>query len=127
LLLMAGGATVTVELGYPENHVENDVFPETYVYVEGDRGTVELTKDYWLRVTTERGTHSKRKPPATYPWGDPDYSVYCSSIVPCNGNLLAALRGEAPAESTGLDNLRTIVLTHAAYESARTNSVVTIP
>ncbi len=126
MLRMAGGVTVTVELGYPENYMEHDIFPETYVFVEAERGTIELTKDYWLRVTTERGTDATRKPPASYAWTDPDYVVFCASIVPCNANLLRALRGEGAAETTAEDNLNTIVLTDAAYESARNNRVVPV-
>jgi D-apiose dehydrogenase len=44
--------------------------------------------------------------------------------VPCHRDLLAALRGERTAETTGADNLKTIELVFAAYESARKNAVV---
>ena len=46
-------------------------------------------------------------------------------MVPCHRDLLAALRGERAAETTGADNLKTMELVFAAYESARKNSVVT--
>ena len=39
------------------SRVEHDRFPETYVLVEGERGSVELGPDYWIRVTTAQGTH----------------------------------------------------------------------
>jgi hypothetical protein len=42
-----------------------------------------------------------------------------ASIVPCLANLLAALRGEGRAETTGEDNLLTLKLVFAAYESAK--------
>ncbi len=124
MLEMASGATVIVELGYPENHIEHDIFPETYLFVEGTAGTIELTRDFWLRVTTKDGTHAVRQPPKSYRWGDPDYVVFCSSIVPCNAHLLKALRGEAPAETTGEDNLKTLELTWAAYDSAGSGKAV---
>ena len=47
-----------------------------------------------------------------------------SSIVPCCANLLQSLRGEGAAETTGEDNLRTVRLVFAAYESARTGESV---
>ena len=47
-----------------------------------------------------------------------------ASIVPCHANLLAALQGGKPAETTAEDNLRTLALVFAAYESARTGQVV---
>jgi D-apiose dehydrogenase len=126
MLAMKSGLTAVVELGYPENHIEHDIFPETYIYVEAEKGTIELTRDFWLRVTTKDGTLAKRQPPVSYRWGDPDYVVFCSSIVPCNASFLRALSGKGKAETTGEDNLRTLELTYAAYESARTDSVIVI-
>jgi predicted dehydrogenase len=49
-----------------------------------------------------------------------------ASIVSCQANLLAALRGEAQAETTAEDNLRTLRLVYAAYESARTRQTVSL-
>ncbi len=124
MMRMGGRTTVTIELGYPENYVEHEYFPETLIYVEGDKGTAEVAKDYWLRVTTREGTLAKRYPPIWYPWVDPNYHVIHSSIVACNANFLQALRGEGPAETTGEDNVKTLKLVYAAYESARNRIVV---
>jgi predicted dehydrogenase len=109
---------VTIELGYPEHHLENDAFPQTFALVEGAFGSVELARDYWLRVTTKDGTHARRCPPASYPWADPDYLPVHASIVACNEHLLKAVNGETTAETTAEDHLKTIRLTDAAYESA---------
>ena len=127
VMLAMGGATVTVEMGYPQNHLENDCFPQTLVFVEGESGSAEIAKDFWIRVTTKRGTHSRRVAPAHYPWADPSYDVVHSSIVACNANLLGALRGGGPAETTGEDNYRTLELVYAAYDSARTGRAVHFP
>lgn len=94
------------------------------IFVEGDKGTAEVAKDYWVRVTNKSGTQAKRCPPVRYPWVDPDYHVVHSSIVPCNANFLQALRGEAPAETTGDDNVKTLKLVFAAYDSARAGKVI---
>ena len=127
MLSTESGATVTVYMGFPENHVERDIFPETRVFVEARKGSIELATDYWLRVTTAEGTHVTRKLPRSYPWGEPDYIPFCSAIVPCNANLLSALRGEGKAESTGDDYLRTMILTESAYQSAATGKAIEIP
>jgi D-apiose dehydrogenase len=125
MLGMTSGASVTCEMSYA-SRVEHDRFPETYVFVEGDQGSVELGPDYWLRVTTARGTLARRCPPARYAWADPRYELSQSSGVACNANLLAALRGGAPAETTGEDNLETLRLVFACYESARTGRAITL-
>jgi predicted dehydrogenase len=124
MMLMGGKATVTCELGYPENYLEHEYFPETMIFVEGDKGTAEVAKDYWVRVTDKSGTQARRYPPVRYPWVDPDYHVVHSSIVPCNANFLQALRGEVPAETTGDDNLKTLRLVFAAYDSARAGKAI---
>jgi predicted dehydrogenase len=113
-----GNTTVVCELGYPEHYLEHEAFPQTFLMVEGEKGSVEIGKDYWLRITTESGTHSKRYVPECYKWIDPDYLVVHSSIVPCNEHLLKSLKGEITAETTGEDHLKTLKLTYAAYESA---------
>jgi predicted dehydrogenase len=123
LLDMLSGATVTCELSYA-SRVEHDRFPETYVVVEGDRGSVELGPDYWIRLTTEEGTLARRHAPPRYAWADPRYELSQSSGVACNANLLGAVQGRHAAETTGEDNLRTLELVFACYESARTGQAI---
>lgn len=124
VVMRMGPAIVTCNMSYAENYYEHDRFPETFVFVEGRCGTIELGPDYWLRVTTKNGTRARRVPPPRYAWADPRYDVVHASIVDCNRNLLSALRGEAPAETSGADNLRTVELVFAAYESAARDAVI---
>ena len=123
---VAGGATVVCNMAYAENYLEHDRFPETFVFVEGEKGSAELGPDYRLRVTTAGGTHARRHPPPRYAWADPAYDVVQASIVPCCADLLAGLRGQKQAETTGEDNLRTVRLVFGAYESAATGDVVRV-
>jgi predicted dehydrogenase len=117
--------TVLCEMAYAENYLERECFPQTLMFVEGDRGSVELAPDYWVRVTTEAGTNAWRCPPSHYSWADPAYDLVHASIVPCQANLIAALRGDQAAETTGDDNLKTVRLVFAAYASAESDAVVT--
>lgn len=124
MLKMRERTTVIAEMGYAGNYLEHDRFPETFVLIEAERGSVELGLDFWIRVTTQDGTLAKRYPPPSYPWVDPAYAVVHSSIVPCHASILRALRGEAPAETTGEDNLKTLRLVFGSYKSARTGQAV---
>ena len=81
--------------------LERECFPQTLAFVEGPLGSIEVTDDHWLRVTTKKGTHSRRYAPPRYTWADPRYDLAQSSTVPCHRDLLAALRGERAAETTG--------------------------
>ena len=123
MMTMGGGLTVNCEMSYA-SRTEHERFPETYIYVEGEKGSIELGPDYWIRVTTEAGTCAKRCPPPRYAWTDPAYELVQSSIVPCNADLLAALRGERPAETTAEDNLKTVQLVLSSYESASNGKVI---
>jgi D-apiose dehydrogenase len=124
MLEMGGKTSVTCYLAYAENYLEHDHFPQTYIFVEGERGSIQLGPDYWLRVTTKDGTLSRRVPPPRYAWADPAYDVVQASIVPCNADLLKALKGEGRAETTGEDNLKTVRLVFAAYDSAEKKQVL---
>jgi predicted dehydrogenase len=117
--------TVTCEMGFAENALEQDCFPETFVFVEGERGSIELGPHFWLRVTTADGTHARRVRPPRYGWADPDYDVAHASMVPCNANLLQGLGG-GPVETTAEDNLKTLRLVYAAYDSARTGQAAAV-
>lgn len=126
VMMEMGGrkTTVVVNMAYAENYHEREAFPETAIFVEGELGTLELAKDYWVRVTTAEGTLARRCPPPRYPWADPEYDVVHASIVPCNADILKALKGEGQAETTGEDNLKTVRLVFSAYESANQNRVL---
>ncbi len=101
-------------------------FPEELIYLEGTRGTLELAPDFWIRLTTDAGTRLWRHLPPRYAWADPNYDVNHASMVPLHQDFLNALQtGQAP-ENAGEDNLKTMQLVYAAYESAARNQVIAI-
>lgn len=131
VLLRMGEArtSVVVELGYAKTPLEagvREAFPQTRAFMEGPKGSIELAADYILRVTTSEGTHVTRHPPPRYAWADPRYDIAHASIVPCLKDLLGALRGETPGETTGYDNVRTLELVFGAYESAKRDEVIQV-
>jgi predicted dehydrogenase len=125
MLGMESGATVTCEMSYA-SRLEHERFPETYVLAECQRGSIELGPDYWIRITDAEGTRSRRYPPPRYPWADPAYDLVQASIVDCNRDLLRALTTGAKAETDGQDNLRTVQLVFASYESAQSGHAITL-
>jgi len=129
LLTMGRAEThVTVEVGYARTPLEpslREIFPQTLAFIEGTRGSIELTADYVTRVTTAKGTLVTRHPPPRYIWADPRYEVAQASIVPCCADLLRGLRGDSGGETSGEDNLKTLRLVFATYESARTGRALT--
>jgi predicted dehydrogenase len=124
IVLKIGDMVCTCDISY-STKTEWGHFPETFVYIEGKQGTIELAPDYWIRVTTDQGTHARRYPPPRYSWCDPDYNVAHASMVPIHRDFLKALETGRPPETSGEDNLKTMRLVYAAYESAGRNQVIT--
>ena len=129
LLLTMGKAktSVVVELGYAKTPLEvgaRECFPQTLAFIEGPRGSIEVCADYVIRVTTVKGTNVQRHVPPRYAWADPAYDIAHASIVACHRHLLAALRGETTGEATGADNLKTLELVFAAYDSAKSGKTI---
>jgi predicted dehydrogenase len=123
MMRAASGATVTCNMSYA-SPVEHDRFPETFIFIEGEEGSIELAPDFWLRVTTKAGTRARRVPPPYFKWADARYAVVHSSIVACNADLLRALQTNTPAETSGDDNLKTMKLVFASYDSAAHDQVI---
>ena len=117
------GMHTVVELSYA-SRLADERFPETFALVEGADGSLELGPGHRLRTTTAAGTTEALHPPPRHPWTEPGYELVQAAIVPCHRNLIADVRGERTAETTGEDNLKSLRLVFAAYESAARGEVV---
>lgn len=127
LLEMGGdGMPVIVRMGYACNPLERECFPQCLVQIEGSSGSLELDQHLNLRLTTSRGTLVQPVPLPYFPWADPRYAVVHTSIVPCHRNILAAIQGGPEAETTAEDNLKTMELVFASYQSAASGQVVAL-
>jgi len=116
-------AICNVELSFVSK-TEWGHFPEVFIYLEGPKGTLELGPDFWIRLTTGAGTRLWRHLPPRYTWADPNYDVNHASMVPLHQDFLRAFKTGRPPENTGEDNLKTMQLVYAAYESAEQNQVI---
>ncbi len=123
MLGMASGTTVVAEMSYASRW-SRERFPQTFVVIEGEDASLELDCDFQIKLTTRDGTQISRHPPPFFPWADARYDVVHSSIVACQENLLSALNGTGTAETTAADNLKTLELVYAAYDSAASGQVI---
>ncbi len=122
LLKMTSGTSCFAEMSYA-SILEEEVFPQMLILVEGSEGSVHLDRHYELKVTTKNGTVAEQVEPKLYPWIDPEYALIHSSIVDCQRNILDGLRGGV-AETTGEDNLKTTELVWKCYQSAQSNKLI---
>ncbi len=117
MMEMGDGVTVTCAMSYA-SRLEHERFPQVFILVECEKGSVELALDYWIRTTTEKGTSAIRCEPPWSDWMDPEHQVVYASIVACHRHLVDCLRTGTEAETSGADNVRTLELVYGAYESA---------
>jgi predicted dehydrogenase len=125
MMSMEDGVTVTANMSYASKW-EFDRFPETVLFVEGTDGGATLGLDCTLKIFDRDGTETRKVAPPQYDWAHPEYGLVHASIVDCNRNLLQALRREERAETRAADNVRSLELVFAAYESAEKGRTIRI-
>ena len=125
MLKMKNGMPVYSELSYA-SIVEHDSFSTLYILVEGENGSVYLGPKFEIRTTTRKGTESEIVKFPFYSWADPDYIVNHESGIHVNRNILEDMLGKARAENTAEDNLETVRLIWACYESAAKVKIIKI-
>ena len=125
MMEMKNGMPLYTEMSYA-SIVEHDTFSTLNILVEGEKGSVFLGPGFEIRTTTRKGTVSEKVKFPSYEWADPDYIVNHESGIHINRNILNAILGKEKAENTGEDNLETVRLIWAGYESAATGRKIKV-
>jgi predicted dehydrogenase len=123
LMNMKKGIPVYTEMSYA-SIVEHDTFSTLNILVEGEKGSCYLGPKFEIRTTTQQGTKSEIVKFPSYPWADPDYIVNHESGIHINRNILEDIQGKTKAENSGTDNLETVRLIWASYDSAATGKKI---
>jgi predicted dehydrogenase len=116
---------VYTEMSYA-SIVEHDTFSTLNILVEGEKGSVFLGPKFEISTTTREGTKSEIVKFPSYTWADPDYIVNHESGIHVNRNILDDMQGKGKAENSGDDNLETVRLIWAAYNSAATGEKINV-
>ena len=118
LMSMKNGMVVSQEISF-SSPLETEVFPQTLMLVEGDKGSIRLDPEF--KISTTVGTLTTRETVAMqrYPWQTDRLKPEPPAIVAVNQDILNDMLGLGRAENTGDDNLETMRLVWAAYESAK--------
>jgi predicted dehydrogenase len=117
LLAHQNGATSVCDCSFYST-MEPEPFPQTLASIEGDRGTLELSSDYALAIH-QAGYHDVIDVQPEVPlWGEKPWHVVQDSVIRFQSHVLDVLGGEKQAQPSGADNLNTLALAFAAYDSA---------
>ena len=117
LLKMQSGATCLVDMSYA-SQMEEDLFPQTLVHLEGSAGTATLGPHYALTTVAKGITEHHDASPALYAWSRPPRQATQEAVIALQTHWIECLRGGAEPETSGADNLKTLELVFGAYESA---------
>lgn len=123
LLRMKSGVVCVQEISF-SSPLEREVFPQTLLLIEGQKGSIRLDADFEISITVGDQTQKEVVPMKKYPWQTDRLVPEPPSIVDCNNDILQDMLGNSRAETTGEDNFETVRLVWAAYESARRNKVI---
>ena len=125
LLRMKNGVVCIQEISF-SSPLEKEVFPQTLLLIEGDRGSIRLDADFEISITVGTETQKEVVDMKKYPWQTERLVPEPPSIVDCNNDILQDMLGKGKAETTGDDNFETVRLVWAAYQSAKLNKVIEI-
>ncbi|PSJ63241.1 Gfo/Idh/MocA family protein [Kumtagia ephedrae] len=123
LLSHENGATSIVDCSY-SSRLEQELFPQALVEIDGSDGSIRLSANYRLAVTGKFGTEVRDVSPPLLPWAERPWHNVQESVLLIQRHWVDCLRsGKAPSTS-GRDNLGTYALVEASYLSAATGKTV---
>lgn len=123
LMRHTSGAVSVVEATYGAKRA-SDAFPETMLEIEGDAGSVILTKGEKVIVTTQGLSFEDQVGGPLLHWTSRPWHVSQEAVLHTNRHMFERWREGRSADTSGEDNLRTYALVEAAYEAARTGASV---
>lgn len=125
ILKMKNGVVCIQKISF-SSIMEKEIFPQTVLLIEGDKGSIRLDAEFEISITTEKGTTKEIVPMPKYNWQTDRLKPEPQSIVDINRNILNDMLGKGIAENNGEDNFQTVKLVWACYESALTGKIIDI-
>ncbi len=117
------GAVSVVEATYAARRGD-DPFPETLLEIEGDEGSLILSKGEKLTVTTQGLTFEDHVGGPLLHWTSRPWHVSQEAVLHTNRHMFERFRLGLAADTSGEDNLKTYALVEAAYEAAASHASV---
>jgi D-apiose dehydrogenase len=123
LLDHGGGVASIVDCSYASK-LETELFPQTLIEIDGNEGTLRLKENYQLTITINEGTTHRDVSPPVLPWASKPWHNIQESVALIQQHWVDCLRQGREPETSGSDNLKTLALVEAVYDSARTGRTV---
>jgi predicted dehydrogenase len=104
--------------------LETENFPETLIEIDATEGSLRLSKNYKLSVTTSQGTKHYDVSPPVLPWAQRPWHNIQESVFNIQQHWVECLRSGVEPATSGNDNIKTFALVEAAYQSAASGKTV---
>ncbi|MGF6413601.1 Gfo/Idh/MocA family protein [Paraburkholderia sp. MM5482-R1] len=118
LLSHQSGVSSIVDCSYA-TRLPHELFPQTLIEVDGSHGTLRLLADYRLQIHTAEGTHTHNAEPRKLSWASSPWEAIQGSVLEIQKHWIECLCGAREPATSGRDNLRTLALVEATYQSAK--------
>jgi predicted dehydrogenase len=123
LLDHGDGIASVVDCSYA-TQLEQELFPQTLIEVDGTRGTIRLNAGYGLTVTSNGVTKKSDVAPPLLPWASRPWHNIQQSVSMIQQHWTDCVRNGREPQTSGRDNLQTLALVEAVYQSARTGETI---
>jgi D-apiose dehydrogenase len=125
LLDHGDGVTSVVDCSYA-SVLENELFPQTLIEIDGTKGSLRLERDYKLAVTANGTTRHIDISPQLLPWASRPWHNIQESVALIQQHWIDCLVAQKEPQTSGRDNLKTLALVEAVYQSDATGQTVVI-
>jgi len=123
LLRHTSGAVSVVEISFSAKR-SPDVFPETLLEIEGDKGCIRLDANSQINVASGGESRNEDASVPLLSWTDKPWHVTQASVLDLNRHMIQRFRAQKLPDTNIADNLKTIALVEAAYTAAKTGRAV---
>lgn len=119
------GAVSSVECSF-YSHYTPDPFVQTLTVAEGPLGSLTLLPGYRMQLHQNgQLTETDVEPPVPQ-WGEKPWHLVQDSVIAFQTHARDVVLGQASAQPSGADNLRTLAVTLAAIQSSKSGSAVAL-
>lgn len=119
------GVTSVVDCSYA-TQLEEELFPQTLIELDGSKGSVRLGAGYQLTLISNGKTTHRDLSPPLLPWASKPWLNIQESVSLIQQHWIDCLRSGQEPQTSGRDNLKTFALVEAIYQSAATGSTVAL-
>jgi predicted dehydrogenase len=117
------GATSIIDCSF-FSKIDPEPFPQTTAWIEGRNGTLELGPGYRLIEHGAGGFEVTDVQPPVPAWGAKPWHAIQDSVVNFQRHAVGVFAGAEAPQPSGADNLKTLALALASYESSERGAVI---